>query len=571
MGLIARLFGQFAQRSARVPGVVPSAPLIEAQHHEYFAKGQEAFLRGDLDEARVWFGKLEAENTRLGIAWVFLGNLAKGDVSLPDHQTRALKCYARARSLHFDSIEVAINIAATYLDQEQARWALRELEHVRAQGVQVALWHFHFGRALEMEFDFVQAHAAYATAFQLDPSLIQARLAHALVLAWIGRFSACLDALQELERHGLTQLEVARQIVLIGSVIGYPSVVEERARFVLEHDADDKGAQLGLANVLLAKARFADGWRWFEARVDNPIYPIYRPVLPLWRGESLAGRHLWVYEEQGFGDEILFARFLPMLARQTGRLTVQCKPGLHRLMRSIPGIEWVSHKGRMTAAEMTGDFELPLMSLPARLGVVEPTLLSTLPPFAVPADLMAHWQRAVAAAVAARVTRVTYGAGSARKPRVGFGINGASHRKDNALRSVPPACAEGLTALACDFFWIQPAADHANSAALDARVIDLTAGLKDFLDTAALLMQLDIVICVDTAVAHLAATLGLETWVLLPRMRDWRWEIDGHGCLWYPRVRTFRVTEQLDWQGLMDQVTLALETRIHQGFPAITS
>ena len=72
MGLIARLFGQFARRSARVPGVVPSAPLIEAQHHEYFAQGQEAFLRGDLDEARVWFGKLEAENTRLGIAWYCL-------------------------------------------------------------------------------------------------------------------------------------------------------------------------------------------------------------------------------------------------------------------------------------------------------------------------------------------------------------------------------------------------------------------------------------------------------------------------------------------------------------------
>ena len=109
------------------------------------------------------------------------------------------------------------------------------------------------------------------------------------------------------------------------------------------------------------------------------------------------------------------------------------------------------------------------------------------------------------------------------------------------------------------------------TAALTARVIDITAGIGDFADTAALLRQLDLVITIDTAVAHLAGSLGLETWVLLPRMRDWRWDMAGHGCLWYPRVRTWRVAENLDWDSVLHQVTDALESRRHQGFPASIS
>ena len=105
--------------------------------------------------------------------------------------------------------------------------------------------------------------------------------------------------------------------------------------------------------------------------------------------------------------------------------------------------------------------------------------------------------------------------------------------------------------------------------ALSKRVIDITAGIGDFADTAALLRQLDLVITIDTAVAHLAGSLGLETWLLLPRMRDWRWDMAGHGCLWYPRVRSWRVAENLDWNSVLDQVRDALEIRMHQGFPAL--
>lgn len=565
MGLIRRLFGQLLRRNATAAGAAqaPASALLELRHQDYFSKGEAAFLGGRLDEAKPWFEKLKAENTNLGMAWVFLGHLAKADTSRNDNLVRALECYARARSLQFDSIELALNIAAIYLDQERGPEALRELEYVREQGTQIPQWYFQFGRALEMEFDFEGAHSAYDTAVRLASDFMQARVARALVLAWMGRFAACVEALRELPEHGLTAIDVARNLTLIGWLIGYSELVEESARLVLEHAPDDKNAQYGLGNVLIAKSNFADGWRLIEARIDNPIYPRYRPVLPRWQGEDLASRHLWVFEEQGFGDEILFARFLPLLAERTGRLTLQCKPELHRLLSSIPGIDCVAHKGRMPAAEMVADYELPLMSIPARLNIVDPAVLAKLPPVSVSENLLNRWQKIVSDAVAARTSQ---NLPLARRPRIGLAISGAAHRKDNQLRSLPSDCIDAIIGQDSDFFWIQPVSDHADVATLQTRVIDLTAELNDFADTGALLLQLDLVITVDTAVAHLAGTLGMETWLLLPRMRDWRWEIEGFGCLWYPRVRCWRVAENLDWQRLVDEVGDALTIRIKQGF-----
>ena len=563
MGLIGRLIGQLLNRSATVARAAPASTALELRHQEYFSNGQEAFLDGRLDEAKLWFGKLKAENTNLGIAWVFLGHLAKADTSHSDHQVRALECYARARSLQFDSIELALNIATIYLDQERGPEALRELAHVREKGAQIPQWYFHFGRAQELEFNFEGAHSAYHTAVHLAGDFMQARVARALVLAWMGRFAACVEALRELTQHGLTPIDVARKLTLIGWLIGYSELVEESARMVLEHAPDDKDAQFGLGNVLIAKGNFADGWRLIEARIDNPIYPRYRPVLPRWQGEDLAAKHLWVFEEQGFGDEILFARFLPLLAERVGRLTLQCKPELHRLLSSIPGIDCVPHKGRMPAGAMAADFELPLLSIPARLNIVDPAVLAKLPPIAVSENLAIRWQQIVSEAVTARAAQNIR---LARRPRIGLAISGAAHRKDNQLRSVPSHCLDAIIAQDCDFFWIQPVSDHADEATLPTRVIDLTTDLNDFADTGALLLQLDLVITVDTAVAHLAGTLGIETWLLLPRMRDWRWEIEGFDCLWYPRIRSWRVAENLDWQRLVDEVGDALKIRIKQGF-----
>ena len=563
MGLIGRLIGQLLNRSTKVAGAAPASSALELRHQEYFSKGQEAFFGGRLDEAKRWFGKLKAENTHLGIAWVFLGHLANADTSRSDHQVRALECYAQARSLQFDSIELALNIAAIYLDQERGPEALRELAHVQEQGALIPQWYFQFGRALEMEFNFEGAHSAYDKAVHLASDFMQARVAGALVLAWMGRFAACVETLRELTQHGLTPIDVARKLTLIGWLIGYSELVEESARVVLEHAPDDKDAQFGLGNVLIAKGKFADGWRLIEARIDNPIYPRYQPVLPRWHGEDLAAKHLWIYEEQGFGDEILFARFLPLLAERAGRLTLQCKPELHRLLSSIPGIDCVPHKGRMPAGEMAADFELPLLSIPARLNIVDPAILAKLPPISVCEKLVSRWQKLVSDAVAALTAQHLP---LARRPRIGLAISGAAHRKDNQLRSVPSHCLNAIIAQDCDFFWIQPVSDHAEGAALKTRVIDLTAELNDFADTGALLLQLDLVITVDTAVAHLAGTLGMETWLLLPRMRDWRWEIAGFGCLWYPRVRCWRVAENLNWQQLADEVGDALSIRIKQGF-----
>ena len=564
MGLIGRLLGQFAKRSARVRGVTSSAPVVEPHHLGYFENGQQAFLAGRIDEARLWFGKLEAENTSLGIAWIYLGNLVKMETGGEERFERALACYARARQLNSDPPELAVNIAGTYLDQQRAEDALRELEHARDLCSAMPYWHYHYGRACEMLFDFAPAKAAFDRSVQLAPDFLLARKAAAGVLGWMGEFAACVAAIQALTQHGQPALEVGREFTLIGWIIGYPDLVKDGARRVLAVDPGDLGAQFSLGNVLLHEGDITAAWPLLEARTANPVFPHYKPVLPLWQGEDLRSKHLWVYEEQGFGDCIMFMRFLPLLLPRAARVTVQCKPEMRRLWETIPGIEVVPRAGRLQLAEMPADFELPLLSIPARLAIHEPAELARTLPLVLADAWLVHWRSAVEQAVASRQVA----AALPRRPRVGLAITGAAARKDNQLRSVPAHCFEGLLVLDCDFFWVQPEATRTGTDALSTRVIDITAGIGDFADTAALLRQLDLVITIDTAVAHLAAALGLETWVLLPRMRDWRWDIAGHGCLWYPRVRSWRVAENLDWNTVLDQVRGALETRMHQGFPA---
>ncbi len=573
MGLIGKLFGQFAKRGARARGVAPSAPVVEPHHYGYFEQGQQAFLASRLDEARIWFGKLDAENTRLGIAWIYLGNLAKMETGGDERFERALTCYARARQLHVDPPELAVNIAATYLDQQRAEDALRELEHARQLCSAMPYWHYHYGRACEMLFDFARAHQAFERSVQLAPDFLLARKAAASVLAWMGEFAACVAAIQALERHGESALEIGRQFTLTGWIIGYPDLVKGGARQVLAVNPDDVGAQFALGNVLLHEGDIAAAWPLLEARTANPAFPHYKPVLPLWQGEDLSGKHLWVYEEQGFGDCIMFMRFLPLLLPRAARVTVQCKPEMQRLWETIPGIEVVPRAGRLLHGEMPADFELPLLSIPARLALNEAAKLAQPLPPALADAWLTHWHTVVEQAVVARHAAAPpqLMPDLPRRLRVGLAITGAVARKDNQIRSVPAPCFADLLALDCDFFWVQPVAARSGAEALSARVIDVTAGFSDFADTAALLRQVDLVITIDTAVAHLAGALGLETWVLLPRMRDWRWEIEGHGCLWYPRVRTWRVAENLDWDSVLRQVKDALESRMHQWFQTFNS
>lgn len=298
---------------------------------------------------------------------------------------------------------------------------------------------------------------------------------------------------------------------LLGS-IGRHAEAEAVLRRALALSPGVPAVENSLGRQLMAQGRYAEGWPLMEARRRDPAtrMPALALPSPEWTGEPLAGRHILVVGEQGFGDQIMFARFLPPLKAQGAQVTIVVSPPLQRLFSALD-VEVLAGDG--TTPLPTGEVSAYLCSLPGRLGVT----LETLPP---PARLRA------------REPAVRGG--------IGVMVQGSPHQANDHNRSMNPAAAARLRALGRD---LAPEA----------------TGARDFQETADIVASLDLVITVDTSMAHLAASLGKPTWILLAHVgTDWRYERGRDDCRWYPSARLFRQPAAGDWDSVLDAVDAAL-------------
>jgi tetratricopeptide (TPR) repeat protein len=302
--------------------------------------------------------------------------------------------------------------------------------------------------------------------------------------------------------------------------------------------ADDLRLRYDLAMVLLANGDFARGFAEHEHR---RIQTSLKDAPPLWQGEDLAGRTILVHAEQGMGDTIQFARYIPLLAERGARVIFGVPPSLRGLFAGFPGTAGVTS---VVEAASLADFHVPLMSLPHRFG----TQLRSIPPapyLTVPGTLKARLKRPPGTNIAAGIVW----AGSAKY-------------SSDRHRSLPVeeflALAE-LPRVALHSLQVGPRSADLAAAGGDALVTDLSPQLTDFAITAAVLNEIDLVITVDTAVAHLAGAMGRPCWVLLPFSADWRWLRNREDSPWYPSLRLFRQTSPGDWPGVMQRVRNALE------------
>ena len=265
---------------------------------------------------------------------------------------------------------------------------------------------------------------------------------------------------------------------------------------------------LGL--LRLAQGRYAEGWPLYEERRKFQPLPVDASGIPAWAGEDLAGKSLMIWPEQGLGDEIQMARYAPVLQRRGATVVLVCAAPLAQLFRSLGVILAPLSDGVRLPRT---DFHSRNFSLPAVLG----TTLETIPP--------APYLRAAA---------------EPRTGGVGFVWRGNPAHPNDAGRSLPSP--EILA----------PLAER-------ARLIDLQTPRGDFLDTAARVQALDLVITVDTAMAHLCGALGVACWVMLPGVRtDWRWMTGRADSPWYPSLRLFRQATPDDWDGVVGQMLAAL-------------
>lgn len=403
-----------------------------------------------------------------------------------------------------DRPDVQVNLAAALLDKREADRAQPLLEAALAREPAMANTHVNLGNAHRMRGRLDAAIAAYRAALAVDPRQVDAHSALGLCLRDQDDRAAA--------RHHF-----------------------EQALAVAPRHANTRSA-LGILNLL--EGNFAEGWRDYEARwASSEMRPRPLPITA-WRGEALAGRHLFVYAEQGHGDTLHFARYLPLLQKAGARITCEVqRPTLGLLADSFPGIDFIAQGSPLPAA----DLAVPLLSLPGRLGTDLSSIPAEVPYLTVRPACLTAWRRRLDELAPRDSLRVGLVWGGSR-----------SHRTD-FLRSLTPADLAVLRALpGAHFFSLQFGERQDEIAGWPgdgAPLVDLAPELGDFANTAGAVAALDLIVTIDTATAHLAGALARPTYLLLAKVPDWRWLLAREDSPWYPGMRLFRQPAPGDWSG----------------------
>ncbi|MGH7178246.1 MAG: tetratricopeptide repeat protein [Tepidisphaeraceae bacterium] len=304
-------------------------------------------------------------------------------------------------------------------------------------------------------------------------------------------------------------------------------------------------AHVSLAIVLLMLGELQEGWREHEWRwsTRNFTTPRRNFSRPQWTGQDLTGRTILLHAEQGYGDTFQFIRYAPLLAARGARVLLQSPADIAPLLCTAGGID----------AILTGetsppfDFHCPLLSVPLAYGTTLATIPATVP------YLRADPQRVIAWADRFH---------SDHTHKIGLVWAGRpTHRNDRERSIMLQALAPLAGVPGVSFYSLQKgqACAQLRDEPTPFRVVDLDAELRSFLDTAAVIENLDLVISVDTSVAHLAGAMGHPVWVMLPHMPDWRWLLERRDSPWYPTMRLFRQRAPNDWSAVVSDIASALK------------
>lgn len=437
-------------------------------------------------------------------------------------------------------------------------------------------WHDQ-GRRHLAEGRLAEAHACLTRAAALHPAddTIRADLARALYLGGraneamtlyrdlvarepenlshavdLGRAQRAVGAYSEaIETYRRVLVHLPREAVVLNNIgncqlaLGQTNVAIASLRQALEANPEFIDAHYNLGLALLTAGQMREGWNEYRWRLRMPGHLVDGGPLVEWDGAPMRGKVLFVRPEQGLGDTIQFCRYLPLIAPRAQVVLGVPRP-LHRLMMQLPGVARVITEGD---PRPTYDAECVLMSLPRLLGAHGAADAGPVPYLRADPASVALWRSRLDPLPGPKIGLVWAGS-----PGVGA-VNTADRRRSLPLTAFAPL--RGAT-----FISLQkgPAAIQAKQPPEGMVLIDWSEELRDFTDTAALITALDLVISVDTAVAHLAGALGRPIWMLNRTDTDWRWGVSGETTPWYPSMRIFRQMAQGDWSAPIAAIAAAL-------------
>jgi tetratricopeptide (TPR) repeat protein len=511
--------------------------------------------QGQFGEARGLFSAAVKANPGIAAAWC---NLGQAEYALK-RPAEALQCFDKAQALAPDDVDILYQHANALLSLDRTRDALAELQIVLARKPRHFEARLNNGLA-QTKLGFTEgALADFEAALALAPQHPVAHYNRGVALIKLGRYAEAVAA---------NDRAIAAAPGHIGAWLNRGKALAQLRRFdeviasygeVLALRKDHADAHFNQALALLTIGDYRRGfteyeWRW--RRTGMP--PQKSRGRPLWLGEySLAGKTILLHAEQGLGDTIQFARYVPLIAERGVRVVLEVQPELKSLLSRLEGAVAVVARDE---APPPFDVHCPLGSLP----LATKTELQSVPaPTSYLSADEAHLKK-----WSARLQQIP-------SPRVAIAWSGNPAHDNDRNRSLPfgalaslfpppnppPLAGEARVAATPTFISIQRDLRNEDAARLVAErhLTHLGGQLDDFSDTAAVLALCDLVITVDTAPAHLAGAMGRPVWVLVPFAPDWRWTLEGETTPWYPTARLFRQHSPGGWDAVIGQVAAALK------------
>ncbi|MEO7272175.1 MAG: tetratricopeptide repeat protein [Vicinamibacterales bacterium] len=449
-------------------------------------------------EARYGLGRALIDLERFDDAVAVLGVVVK---AAPGHADAALALSRLYLTLaRYEEAEAVLRAAVVHLPDHP--------------GV-----HNNLGVALHRLGDFAGAGAAFATALRHEP----------------------LNP-EFLSNTGMSRAAVAD---LDGAIAAY--------RLAIHQSPDYADAHWNLALALLLRGEYVEGWReyrWGSRTVPPRATPRHFDR-PAWEGTDPSGQRILLYGEQGYGDTFQFVRYASMIHNRGGEVIFQCQRGLLELLSRVPGVRTLVEDGQALP-----DFDLhaSIFDAPRVLGTTPDTIPAPLGYITADEVRTEQWREALA---------------GLRGLKVGLTWQGRAAHGHDRLRSIPlQALAPLLDAPGVSFVSLQKGhgSEQIAATAFADRIVDHThtwdaSGEPIFVDAAAVIANLDLVITVDSAIAHLAGAMGRPVWTYIQHAPDWRWGLEGDRSAWYPSMRLFRQTEPGDWAGPIERTAAALAAR----------
>ena len=473
-----------------------------------------------------------------------------------DEAEEAEPFYRRAVALDPEFQEAWMNLGLALLSQGRPDEALRcEREALRLDP-DSADAHNNLGMAHYAHGHIAEAENCFRAALRLRPG-------HGNATLNLGSTRQILNHVEDAEalfrramNLGVDPARANSNLALALMEQGRPAEAESCCREALATRPDYPEARTNLALALLMQGRLEEGFQNYECRWQVEAMRAPPPALPQprWTGQSLNGETVLLYAEQGFGDTLQFCRYAPMVAAAGGRVLLVVPRSLRLLMRTLQGVAEVVSEDDVLPPF---DYHCPLLSLPFAFG----TRMETIP--AAPSYLHADatpWADFLDKLPGLKVGLVWAGKSRAEQPHA----VAIDKRRSMHLGDMTPL----LEVPGCSFVSLQlgPPADQVHALPNGMMLHRASGELNDWADTAGLIMGLDLIIAVDTAVAHLAGALGKPVWLLNRFDSCWRWFLNREDTPWYPTMRQYRQTSRGDWDGVIQRVRQALREKAASSF-----